>query len=119
VTDAPAVQPWDTAEIASDALDILRLQPEDPDADRVVDAAVVACALVDQELDTAEPMDPIPAPVNYAAVLVTIELYRRKDAPFGVLNAWSVDDVLIRLSADTLRSVRRLLLPFKQRFGVA
>lgn len=119
MTSAPAAHAWDTAEIASDALSILRLAPDDPDADRVVDAAVVACAVVDQELDADPPLDPIPDPVQYSAVLVTIELYRRKDAPFGVLNAWSVDDVMITLSPATLRSVRSLLRPYKVRFGVS
>lgn len=116
---APTAQAWDTATIADQALAILRLAPDDDDAQRVVDAVVVACATVDQLLDTAEQLDPIPDPVNYSAVLVTIELYRRKDAPFGVLNAWSIDEAPLRLSSDTLRSVRKLLLPFKERFGVS
>lgn len=120
MTSAPAAHDWDTAAIALDAMAILRMDPEtDPDADRVISAAVVACAVLDQELDTETPLDPIPAPVEYAAVLVTIELYRRKDAPFGVLNAWSVDDVMIQLSPDTLRSVRKLVRPYKARFGVS
>lgn len=115
----PVAQPWDTAAIADQALAILRLEPTDADAQRVVDAAVVACALLDQLIDGDPAFTEIPEPVNYGAVLCTIELYKRKDAPFGVLDAWSVDAVPIRLSSDTLRQVRRIVFPYKQRFGVA
>lgn len=114
----PAPLPLDSSAVAAAALDVLRLDPTDEDADRVEAEAVVACDLVAQELDYAVAPLTVPPPVEDAAVMLTVELYRRKDAPFGVTDAWSVDGASIRLSADVMRSVRSTLAPYRSRFGV-
>jgi hypothetical protein len=116
---APATHPWDVPAIVADALDVLRLLTDDPDADRIEQAAPVATAMADAMLDADVAFVTIPDPVHYGAVLLTVELYRRKDAPFGVLNAWSVDDIALRVGSDVMRSVRSLFIPYKVRFGVA
>ncbi len=120
---APAVLPWDVDAIVADALDILRLDPSDDDADRIRREALVATALCEQLLDCATSpwasAAELPAPVAEAAVWSTVELYRRKDAPFGVTDSWSIDGAVVRLSADVMRGVRRLLTPYKARRGVA
>jgi hypothetical protein len=52
-------------------------------------------------------------------VQVTVELYRRKDAPFGVLNSWSENDVgPVRIGTDPLKGVEHLLAPYAHRYGV-
>lgn len=114
----PAPLPFDPSAIAGAALDVLRLDPTDDDADRVKAAAVVACDLIAQELDYATAPLTVPAPVADAAVMLTVELYRRKDAPFGLTDSWSVDGASLRISSDVLRGVRSELAPYRSRFGV-
>jgi len=53
-----------------------------------------------------------------AVVTLTIELYRRKDAPFGVTDSWSVDGAVLRLSSDVLRGVRSQLGKYRSRRGI-
>jgi len=113
----------DTDQVLSDVLDVLRLQPTDDDVDRIEAQIPTAADLVANYLDRdadplpdAPPMNPL---VRTAMTNATIELYRRKDAPFGVLNGWSPDEMAIRVSTDPLRGVMKILLPLKQRFGVA
>jgi len=112
----------DPVQVLADVLDTLRKQAGDPDADRIEELIPTAASLVDNYLDRAA--DPLPAAppmhplVSTAMTNLTIELYRRKDAPFGVLNSWSPDDVALRISSDPLRGVSQILLPLKQRFGV-
>ena len=57
------------------------------------------------------------APLVEAAVELAVEVYRSKDAPFGVLDAWSADAVPLRISSDRLRNVRSIAVPYKRRFG--
>ena len=122
VVTPPASVPWDLEAIITAALDVLRLEPTDDDVDRIDLAARSACELIEQRLDLEVPWtDPaaIPPPVTTAAVNLTVELYRRKDAPFGVTDAWSVDGGILRLSSDVLRGVSSLLAPYRARRGVA
>jgi hypothetical protein len=119
----PAPLPWDVAAIADAALDVLRLDQTDTDADRVTAAAVQATALIDAHIDADvapwdDPAD-VPAPVTGAAVNLTVELYRRKDAPFGVADSWSTDGFPVHLSPDTLKGVASMLAPYVERRGVA
>jgi hypothetical protein len=51
-------------------------------------------------------------------VELNIEVYRTKDAPWGVLDAWSADTIPVRISSDRLRSIRSLVIPRKQRWGI-
>lgn len=115
----PAVSAWDTDRIVSRALEVLRLGTEDPDAPRVYDAAQAAMRLVDVYVDAVEDGLPVTPPMEAAAVQVTVEMYRRKDAPFGVIDAWSQDATAIRVSGDPLSGVLLTLLPAKARWGVS
>jgi hypothetical protein len=56
--------------------------------------------------------------VDQAMAVLTIELYRRKDAPFGVTDAWSPDGVPVQLSSDPLQGVKKRLRSLKGRCGV-
>jgi hypothetical protein len=115
----PASLPFDLPAVAGAALDVLRLDPTDDDAERVQTEAERACRLVELELDYAvAPATVDPLAVG-AAVMLTVELYRRKDAPFGVTDAWSVDGASIRVSADVMRTVRAELSKIRQRRAVA
>ncbi len=115
---APAGLPWDVDAVAIAALDILRLDPADQDAERINDAAASATELVDSLLDYDVAPASIPGPVFDAAVNLTVELYRRKDAPFGVTDSWSADGASLMLSSDVYRGVRSSLWRFKSRFGI-
>jgi len=114
----PAPLPFDIPAIAAAALDILRLDPTDDDADRVQAAAAVACELVALELDYPVAPATVPAPVEDAAVTLTVELYRRKDAPFGLTDSWSVDGASIRISSDVMRGVSSELARYRARWAV-
>jgi hypothetical protein len=103
-------------------MDVLRMDPTDDDSDRVFQAAESAVLLVNDYLDRDD--DPIvappPQPVTDACVQVTVEAYRRKDAPFGVLNSWSESDIgPVRIGTDPLKGVEQILAPFAHRYGVA
>lgn len=115
----PAANGWDVNDIAAQALATLRMESDDVDAGRVADAAEVATRRLDAYLDAVTPIDTTAEPVLVqGAVELTIEVYRTKDAPWGVLDAWSADTVPVRISADRLRSIRGLVVPYKARFGV-
>ena len=115
---APAALPWDVDAVADAALDILRLDAADEDAARILTAAASATELVDQVLDYETAPASIPSPVFDAAVNLTVELYRRKDAPFGVTDSWSVDGASILLSSDVMRGTRSTLSRYKARWGI-
>jgi len=118
----PAAIPFDVAAITAAALDVLRLDPTDDDADRIAGDTLTAIALVEQRLDLE--VSPwadaaaIPAPVQNAAVLLNVEVYRRKDAPFGVTDSWSVDGAAFRISSDVMRGVDSMLAPYRGRRAV-
>ena len=61
----------------------------------------------------------VPEPVRQATLQVASEIYRRKDAPFGV--AQTVDFGPIRLSGDAVRAVASTLAPYRHGrvFGMA
>ena len=123
VVAPPAPSPWDLAAVTASALEVLGLDATDPDADRVGQAASVATVRVDQRLDYdvspwATSAD-MPPPVVSAAVTLTVEVYRRKDAPFGVTDAWSVDGAVLRLSSDVMRGIDTMLGPWRKRWGLA
>jgi hypothetical protein len=52
----------------------------------------------------------VPAPVKQATLQVVGELWKRKDAPFGIIEGSEFGP--IRLSADAMRSVTSLLTPY-------
>ena len=120
-----AVPTWgDPAVIAAAAAAILDLAPGDAALPEVEAAATSALFLVDGYLGEPEPAWPdpteAPAPVIEATVLVTVELYRRRDTTFGVLNTWAGSDFgPVRVSTDWLKGVESLLHPYmRDSFGV-
>lgn len=117
----PAPLPLDAQAVADAALAVLRLDSADIDADRIEQAAVVAIDLASQQLDYD--VDDVPTTlavaVTDAVVTLTVELYRRKDAPFGVTDSWSVDGAVLRLSSDVFRGVRSQLAKHRARRGIA
>jgi hypothetical protein len=117
----PAPLPQDAQAVADAALAVLRLDPADIDADRIEQAAVVAIDLASQQLDydAADVPTTLAVAVTDAVVTLTVELYRRKDAPLGVTDSWSVDGAVLRLSSDVFRGVRSQLAKYRARRGVA
>jgi hypothetical protein len=109
----------------------------DPDRERLELLARAACRQIDQRLEllplpgrpqyTVLPgfdvatfgTDEAPEDVVTAAVQLTGELYRRKDAPFGVLSAWSPTGEALRISRDHLAGVDSLLGPYVEGWGLA
>jgi hypothetical protein len=123
VTDIapPIAHSWDIDAITAEVLAVLRREPGTPDADdaRVRSAVERACARLDKYLDALADVLPMDQPeLVEAAVELAVEVYRSKDAPFGVLDAWSADAVPVRISSDRLRNVRSLAVAHKSRFGL-
>jgi hypothetical protein len=138
---AAVVGSWHDAipTIAAAAITQLRLTEADVDAARIAGKAPAACAAIDGYLDlrrfdlyltplagrvtytyggvevTAYAAGQAPPDVLDAAVQVTIELYRRKDASFGVLTSGPEP---VRISADVLRGVASLLDPWREGWGI-
>ena len=123
-------------EIAELARGLMRLNAADPDVDRLPLNAQAACSIVDHRLNLkAHPdrplltvggetwstyaVDDAPPDVVTAAVQLAGELFRRKDAPFGVLNAASANAVPMYITPDVLRGVDSLLAPYVEGWGFA
>lgn len=129
VATAPVPPPladgaWcDQAVTLDHVLNTLRLDPTDPDAPIVAEALLSAIAQIDQHLDRVTPLPgpPPPPPVQQAVEQLTIEMYRRKDAPFAMLNTTLPEqDVALDISANgALQTVSALLAPYRQRQGFA
>lgn len=122
VVAPPAPLPWDLPAITAAALDVLRLDPTDQDADRIATAAMVATADVEAELDYetspwATAAD-IPPAVTWVATVRTVEAYRRKDAPFGLADSFSPDGASVYLPANHRRGTSSVLAPYRSRRGV-
>jgi hypothetical protein len=100
----------------------LGLVAADVDAARVTTAANSAILLVDGYMgEPEEPWPtPTPQPIIDATVIVTVEMYRRKDAAFGVLNSWSTADFgPVRISTDWLKGVESMLHPYmRDSYGI-
>lgn len=116
--------PWtaDTTEVRDRALGLLKLGPSDFDAARLASCARTAVEQCDNFLDRGDQQftaDAVPSSVMDAAVFVTRELYERKDAPFGVLGAWSQSGEAMRIARDILAGVEYLLMPYKLGWGLA
>lgn len=123
----PNPDPWDGDPVflVEQARTILRLDPMDPDLERLGRLAFVVTELVRQQLDAELAFDditqtqPIPDPITDACITVLVEQYRRKDAPFGITGAWAADGVALRVSRDWLDPVHHVLQPYKEQWGVA
>lgn len=99
----------------------LRVTAADPDAEAILFAIQAAASLIDQYLDRTTPLPiPPPAPVQAALEQLAVELYRRKDAPFSILNATVPEDVPLDLTGQAaLQSVAPMIQPWRQRWGFA
>ncbi len=124
----PNPTPWDgnPTFLVDSVRSILQIGPTDPDvAGRLTPLAYAVTTLVREHLDQAIPFDdleqtePIPDPITQASVYALLEAYRRKDAPFGIIGAWSSDGVAVRVSRDWLDGVKAALQPYRERWGVA
>lgn len=110
---------WDVAAITDRVLVVLGLAPDDPLVDVVDDLIPAAGNRINDYLDrpASDPItDPVPAVLEDSLVQVTVELYRRKDAPpssvEGLLGAtWRPPSI------DPLAGVRAAITPYKRRWG--
>ena len=103
-----------TVEVRERALRLLRLSDQHPAADRVDEIVPTVLELIRVRLGLAAFTDlpDTPAPVMEAAAQATVEMYRRKDAPFGITGAWSAEGEAFRISRDPLAGVEYLLTPY-------
>lgn len=123
-------------EIADAARTLLRLAVNDPDLNRLPGCARAACSSIDHWTNLLEhpdrvqltvggqtwwswSVDDAPPDAVTAAEQLTAELFRRKDAPFGVLNAASANSVPMYVSRDQLAGVLSLIAPYREGFGFA
>jgi len=123
-------------DIAAAARAMLRLNVADPDVPRLDGCARAACSAIDHWTNLL-PCDgrmeltvggetwvtwadgDAPADAVTAAEQLCGELFRRKDAPFGVLNAASANAVPMYVSRDQLAGIRSLVAPYREGFGFA
>jgi hypothetical protein len=122
--------------VAEEAANRLRLTVTDPDRDltgraRAAMAAIdarlqlrasagrMSYPLSDVDVVWTYPADAAPPDVLEAAVQVCMDLYHRKDAKFGVLNASSLTGEPVRVSRDQLAGVGTLLDPYVEGWGFA
>jgi|SRR3954466_6477943 predicted aminopeptidase len=98
----------------------MSMSADDPDRATVDTLAGVAVQLMTGYLGNPELADPFPSPITNALVLVTVELYRRKDAAFGVLNTYASGDFgPVRISTDWLKGVESMVHPYmRDSFGI-
>lgn len=116
---------WLDPTVAAQAMATMHLRTDDPDAEVVKAGVEVAAQLVDTYVGVGSmptvPPDPdnpdapalAPQPVQTAVLIVGIEMYRRRDAAFGVLNAYAQSDFgPVRISTDWLKGVESILRPY-------
>lgn len=118
------VPTWLDPTVADQALATMHLAPGDADAEVVKTGVQVAAQLIDTYVGVgsmptvADPDDPdapalAPGPVQTAVLIVGVEMYRRRDAAFGVLNAYNQSDFgPVRISTDWLKGVESILRPY-------
>lgn len=113
--DTPA---WLDPEVGDQALATMHIKATDPDADVIRSGVAVAAQLIDTYVGVGSmPLDPgtglAPASVQTATLIVGVEMYRRRDAAFGVLNAFAQSDFgPVRISTDWLKGVESILRPY-------
>ena len=123
-------------DIAESARTLMRLNTADPDVGRLTGNALAACSVIDHRLNllahidrpvvtvgghtwNTYAVDDVPPDVMTAAQQLASELFRRKDAPFGILNAASANAVPMYVSRDVLVGVDTLLAPYVEGWGFA
>jgi len=123
--------------VAAEAASRLRMAGTDPDLSGLEQLARGGMRAVDERLGllpatgrmfyavsdvdalTCYAPDRVPPDVLEAATQLTVELYRRRDAPFGISNAWSPSGEPLRISRDQLAGVESLLQPHMEGWGFA
>jgi hypothetical protein len=94
----------------------IRVTPENTDAlQRALDAAADE---IDQWLDRDDPLpDPAPAGVVSANLTMAVDVWKSADAAFGVIGS----DVTgaVRVSSNSVARHQGLLMPWKQKWGIA
>lgn len=121
----PAAPPWDGSPVAlvEYARVRLTLSPTDPDLPWLGQLADSVIELVDEYVDSPAPpfneAGTVRPSITTACVLALIDAYRRKDATFGIVGAWSPDGTALRVSRDWLDGVKASLQPHRVQFGVA
>lgn len=121
----PSIAPpsWLDPTVVDQAMATMHFKTGDPDAEVVGTAVQVAAQLVDTYVGVGSmPVVPptgdevqalAPEPVQQAVLIVGIEMYRRRDAAFGVLNAYNQSDFgPVRISTDWLKGVEAILRPY-------
>lgn len=120
----PAAPPWDgdptkLVEFARVRLGLAANDPDMPWLAQLADAVIeLITSYIDPPAGAVAPAT-VPPSVTTASVLALIDAYRRKDATFGIVGAWSPDGVALRVSRDWLDGVKAALQPHRVRFGVA
>lgn len=120
----PAAPPWDgdPTKLVEYARVRLTLSESDPDLPWLGQLADSVVELVDSYVDRTSPpfnAGAVPPSITTGCILALIDAYRRKDATFGIIGAWSPDGVALRVSRDWLDGVKASLQPHRQQFGVA
>ena len=123
--------------VAEEAGNLLRMTGADPDLAGLEALARAGMRAIDERLAlqpatgrmfyavsdvwsvTSYHPDRVPPDVLEAARQLTVELYRRRDAAFGVINAWSPSGEPLRISRDQLAGVDSLLQPHVEGWGLA
>jgi hypothetical protein len=108
---------WLDPTLPDQVLAAMHLKPTDPDADVAKAGAEVAAQLIDTYVGVGSMptgADGLaPAPVQSATLIVGVEMYRRRDAAFGVLNAYAQSDFgPVRISTDWLKGVESIIRPY-------
>lgn len=138
MTGPPPTGTWhdQAPDIAEAARTMLRLNAADPDLPRLAGLARTACTAIDHRLGLLESTDRLeltvggvtwwtyavdsaPVDILTAAEQLTGELFRRKDAPFGILNAASANAVPMYVSRDQLAGIETLIAPYVESWGFA
>lgn len=114
----------DDDQAAADACTVLRLATTGVDYDAMLVQAHAAGDRICLHLDRLDPIPGVepgvpPASLRVAHANVTVELWRRKDAPSGVANSWAPDLVGTGYGADPLAGSYHLIDPYKGRWGAA
>jgi len=121
----PAAPPWDGSpdKLVEYARVRLNLSPTDPDLPWLGQLSDSVIEQINLYLDGPAPpfneAGNVKPSITTACVLALIDAYRRKDATFGIIGAWSPDGTALRVSRDWLDGVKAALQPHRVRFGVA
>jgi phage gp36-like protein len=107
--------------LVSVARKLLNMRDTDPDNATLQRQVMAAIEAVQRYLgfDFRDPMNaPISDVVTESCAFVLIELYRRKDANFGIVGSYSEDAVAVRISADWLAGHLPQLAPLRRGWGL-